>query len=287
MNAPDHTTTGGRNRQDDVSCLSDPRHCRGRTGQPSDCPNPPISDGVRARVLVCGLPVREASHPSQHRPLPRHRALRASVPSISASTSDRADQPYKEADQTERGNSALHGSGFADISQDQSLERKVPEIEMKERDVYRWAYRAPGDDRDWGRYHCCSQIGFFLNGQLRDTYWMYGEKYQGGAGRSFPPEFFPKLTLTFVANLDDLEPAKEYQAEYYDDADIANLNHANSSSGNFYIRKGAKRSAAKMIATARAKMEQAISDAKYAVRRSGEMKEIIAKIEAGDTSVYL
>lgn len=158
-------------------------------------------------------------------------------------------------------------------------------MDFKEGDVFRWSYKEPGDDRSYGRYHCCSRIAVVHNGRLRDTFWQIGTSFSDG--RSFSADDAGALNLEFVANMADLDKSSEHSAEYYDDADIVNLNHSNSSRDNFYLRKGAKRSAAKMLATARAKLEQAISDAKYAVRRSGEMKEIIAKIEAGDTSVYL
>lgn len=161
----------------------------------------------------------------------------------------------------------------------------MAEQTFNEGDIFRWSYKDPGDDRAYGRYHCCSCIAIVRNGRLRDTFWQVGTSFSGG--RSFALGDVAELNLVFVANMADLEKSSERNAEYYDDADIVNLNHANSSRDNFYLRKGAKRSAAKMLETARAKMEQAISDAKYAVRRSGEMKELIAKIEAGDTSVYL
>lgn len=57
-------------------------------------------------------------------------------------------------------------------------------ITLREGDVYRWYYRAPGDDRAYGRYHCCSNIGIVRGSKLWDTYWMIGTRPQSD-GRSF------------------------------------------------------------------------------------------------------
>jgi hypothetical protein len=153
---------------------------------------------------------------------------------------------------------------------------------LREGDVYRWRYRAPGDDRAYGRYHCCSCIAIVdKDGNLRDTFWA-----SGSDGRRFRPEDLPLLELTRLANLSELEKAGEHEADYYDDADIVDLNHSNSSRGNFYLRKGAKRSAAKMLESARHKLERAVSDEKMAAQRAALLRVTIAKIEAGSTDMY-
>lgn len=161
-------------------------------------------------------------------------------------------------------------------------------IAMKEGDIFRWCYREPSEDNGaWGRYHCCSRIAFFRNGRLRDTFWMVGDSF-GSDGRSFGSDDLPRLELTFVGNFSDLEKAPEYQADYYADADIVNLNHSNSTSGNFYLRKGAVRSAQKMLEVAQRKLEQSQSDERRAARKSEELHAAISRIEAGQISdVYL
>lgn len=152
---------------------------------------------------------------------------------------------------------------------------------LREGDVFRWHYREPGEAQQYGRYHCCSQIGIVKNGRLTDTFWF------GGDNRSFGPDSIAALNLTPLGNLADYEKAREYQAEYYDDADIMNLNHSNSTRDNFYLRKGAVRSAAKMLEVAKCKLERSETDERSAVRRQEELRATIARIEAGETDVLL
>lgn len=149
--------------------------------------------------------------------------------------------------------------------------------EIKEGDIFRWSYREPGDDRQYGRYHCCSRIAVVANGRLRDTFWSLGSD-----GRSFGLDDLPRLDLTYLGNFADLEKAGEWQADYYDDADIVNLNHSNSSNDNFYLRKGAKRSAKKMLEAARYKLERSESDERMAADGARRFRAAIAKIEAGE-----
>lgn len=159
-------------------------------------------------------------------------------------------------------------------------------ISLKEGDIYRWHYRAPGDNGTWGRYHCCSQIGIVRKGRLYDTYWMIGTSPSGDA-RTFGPERLHELDLTYLGNLADLDEAKPYQADYYDDADIVDIRHANSSYGNFYLRKGAKRSAQKMLESAKQKLEKARSDGRLAALREADALQAITLIEAGNTDILI
>lgn len=157
------------------------------------------------------------------------------------------------------------------------------EIILREGGIFRWRYREPGDDRSYGRYHCCSCIGIVdPSGRLRDTFWSHG-----GDGRSFGKDDLPKLDLTYLGNMSDLEKASEYQADYYDDEDIVNLNHSNSTRDNFYLRKGAKRSAKKMLQVAQRKLEKAKSDERMAALKAEQLSTAIHQIETGNIEVYL
>lgn len=149
--------------------------------------------------------------------------------------------------------------------------------ELREGDIYRWRYREPGDDRQYGRYHCCSNIAIVTHGRLRDTFWSHG-----GDGRSFGPDRVAELELTFLGNLANLEKAPEWQADYYDDADIVNLNHSNSTRDNFYLRKGAKRSPKKMRDAAISKLDQAQSAKRMAESKAARLLAAIAQIDAGE-----
>lgn len=154
---------------------------------------------------------------------------------------------------------------------------------LREGDIYRWSYREPGDNAQYGRYHCCSRIAIVnKGGMLRDTFWS-----SGGDGRWFGIDDLPKLELTYLGNIVDLERHPEWQAEYYDDADIVNLNHSNSTRDNFYIRKGAKRSPAKMLASARHRLERAESAKRLAEWDIERLTKTIASLEAGETVLII
>lgn len=157
---------------------------------------------------------------------------------------------------------------------------------LTEGDVYRWYYRDPKTNAGaWGDYHCCSRIAIVNRGRLRDTYWQIGESFSDG--RSFSIEDLPKLELERLANLSELLPAKEYESDYYDDADIVNLNHSNSTRGNFYLRRGARRSREKMLEVARANLNLSLQQERSAARLSEELRETIAKLEADQLVLYI
>jgi hypothetical protein len=161
---------------------------------------------------------------------------------------------------------------------------KTAVCKLQDGDVYRWRYKEPGpNDGAWGRYHCCSQIAIAKDGWLRDTYWHS----RGDTDRTFGPDDLSKLELTFLGNLSELERAEEWKADYYADADIVNLNHANSSRGNFYLRKGAQRSADKMLEVARYKLEREESVERSAQFAQERLRAAIAALQGGDTSVHL
>lgn len=157
-------------------------------------------------------------------------------------------------------------------------------ITLKEGDVYSWTYADRLDTGAWGTYHCCSRIAIVgANGRLRDTFWS-----SSNDGKSFGVDDLPNLHLTFLANMADLKKANEHEARYYDDADIVNLNHSNSSRDNFYLRNGAKRSQAKMLESAHRMLKEAESSARMAVQRANELRVAIVRIETGEiTDVYL
>lgn len=158
--------------------------------------------------------------------------------------------------------------------------------DFREGDVYRWTFRDPDtDNRQYGSYHCCSRIAVVHRGRLRDTYWQIGDSFS--EGRSFGVEDLPKLELTRLGNLSELLPAKEYEADYYDDADIVNLNHSNSTRGNFYLRKGARRSREKMLEVARYNLERSTANERSAARLSEELRETISKLEADQLVLYI
>lgn len=109
---------------------------------------------------------------------------------------------------------------------------------MKKGDIYRWSFKNPPEHMP---YHCCSQIAEFDGVILRDTYW-----HDHTSGRSWRPEETEALELTFVANREDLESYGVDAHDYYAPEDVVDLRHPNNGSRDqVYIRKGAKRCAAR------------------------------------------
>lgn len=156
---------------------------------------------------------------------------------------------------------------------------------LREGDIFRWSYREPGNDGSWGRYHCRSCIAIVHNCRLRDTFWQIGNSFSDG--KSFGVDDLGQIELTRLGNLADLDKVPEYQADYYDDADIVNLNHSNSTKGNFYLRKGAIRSKAKMLEISRYNLERCESAQRYAAARSEELRGIVSRIEAGEMDMHI
>lgn len=158
--------------------------------------------------------------------------------------------------------------------------------QLREGDIYHWRFRDPNTDtRAYGSYHCCSCIAIVHRGTLKDTFWQIGESFYDG--RSFAPEDLPKLELKHLGNLSELVKAKEYEADYYADSDIVNLNHSNHPTGNFYLRKGAKRSRDKMEAVAQQRFAEAEADFHTARRRMDEIGRVIDQIKDGATDMHI
>ena len=120
---------------------------------------------------------------------------------------------------------------------------------MKDGDIFRWSYNSEWlkkkNDGDNGgtTYWCNSRIGVFNDGFLVDTFWSYSNS----CDTSFAADMIAsRLDVEFIANEDDLIGANPSERAYYLDEDCVDLNHPNSTRGNFYIRKGAKKNIEKM-----------------------------------------
>lgn len=119
---------------------------------------------------------------------------------------------------------------------------------MKDGDIFRWSWNDKQLDKleyknsSGTLYWCSSRIVVYKDGLLRDTYWA-----SSSDGKTFTPEQAEDiLELRFIANESDLYPANPTDRAYYEDEDCVDLSHPNSSRGNFYLRKGAKKSLTKM-----------------------------------------
>lgn len=152
-------------------------------------------------------------------------------------------------------------------------------IEIKEGDIFRWRYRdeKPEELGPYRRYHCRSQIAVARDGLLVDTFWC---GFQDNANWPYAVAA-AKLELTYIGNFSDLDCHAEYMGQYFDDADCVNLNHSNSTKGNFYIRKGAKRSEAKMREVIAAEIEKEAAAIRVARSHIECLQDELAKIDGG------
>lgn len=120
---------------------------------------------------------------------------------------------------------------------------------FQEGDIYRWSWndemlkKLDHKNSAGTLYWCCSRIGVVKDGFLIDTYWSAGSQHNKVFTRE---ECEQKLVIQFVANFSDLVNVQASDRAYYLDSDCIDLNHPNSSRGNFYIQKDAIKSLDKM-----------------------------------------
>jgi hypothetical protein len=141
-------------------------------------------------------------------------------------------------------------------------------MEVKEHDVFRFSYNDEAAKKRFDPYHCFDGQLIALKHvdgiRLVDTYWS------DNTGGSFTiEEALSQGTLTFVCNLQDVEKANEDVGKYYDDTDWFNLSRQHGCYKEFAVRKGAKRSAAKMEESLKAQ----INDLDHDIQRKREQKE--------------
>jgi hypothetical protein len=119
---------------------------------------------------------------------------------------------------------------------------------MNNNDIFRWSYnegrlkKLNDGDNGGTTYWCCSRIAMVLNDRIVDTFWG-----SPGSAKSWSEDQAKEqLELEFIVNMDDLISTDPSERAYYLDSDCFNLNHSNSTRGNFYIRNGAIKNTDKM-----------------------------------------
>lgn len=156
---------------------------------------------------------------------------------------------------------------------------------MKDGDIFHWRYKYPNPDWSNVTYWAKSCIGVVVGGFLADTFWIHdltNPRVTQDTNRWSVEEAAEKLDLDFIANMADLEKVDEWKLAYYADVDVVNLNHSNSSKGNAYIRKGAKRSSDKMLESARYNVQKALARIDTLNHSITRLQELEAAIMAGD-----
>ncbi len=123
------------------------------------------------------------------------------------------------------------------------------------------------------------------SGELFDTYW--GFMSLSDSGHHFTPEeAAAKGTLTFICNLDEVQPIQECLYEQYDEADRFDLSYQHACYKKYFIRKGAKKSRAMQLRLLDERQQQAVCDKEHAQRVIERCIEDRARLEAG-VDVYL
>lgn len=116
-------------------------------------------------------------------------------------------------------------------------------MEYKNGDIFRWRYTSKhfkSMSDHTSPYWCKSCICYFENDVFVDTYWEHAQ--EGISAYSFKYGLHKNhIILEYIANMYDLKEGNEWSKLYYHPANVINISHVNSSRGNIYIRKDAKR----------------------------------------------
>lgn len=167
---------------------------------------------------------------------------------------------------------------------------------IKPRDVFKFRYseeyRKEAEKRWYSGYlsHCFegTLVAREYDGDIRlvDTFWGIG-----GDGKSFSEKEAREIgELTFYVNLDDIEKMEEHQKDYYDSVDVFTITKQHAcvpSCIAYFKKKGAKKSAAKMLEVINEKMREKRKDIQYDIDALERMSVQRAKIENGDTEAWL
>ena len=167
----------------------------------------------------------------------------------------------------------------------------MTDINWREGDIFYWSW----NDRKLNTeacklqlqagtlYWCCSMIGVVENDILVDTYWHEGSNHN----KCFPKEYVEdNIDVTFITNKEDIVKADPCERAYYLDEDCINLNHPNSSSGNFYIRKGAKKNLDKMKRVVQRDITRMRKEIEYELRQI-ERRELLLQGLTEEDMLYV
>lgn len=154
-------------------------------------------------------------------------------------------------------------------------------------DIVFWSYILP-DVGVVDRYWCKAQKAVYFEDcqQFHDLYWIHrhGEKYGriNSSGFIFlPVQIGQIIQAKYKGNLDEFDRQNvdyDYLSKRYEESDILYLNHPNDSRGNMYLRKGAKKSLARIKKALEMKIFDLEGQVKYSagelVRAKNEMKNL-------------
>jgi hypothetical protein len=160
--------------------------------------------------------------------------------------------------------------------------------EWRDGDVFFWRYK---NENEGFRYHCLARKAIVRSGKLLDIYWAYLDgrtvKFHDLGGCWSPEQADHHLILKFNGNLNEFDAIPDYNECMYDEADILDLRHINSSQKQVYLRKGARRNRVAMLAEVDsriAKAEAEIRNVNWKLEQLNKEKE---KIESGNLESVL
>ena len=158
---------------------------------------------------------------------------------------------------------------------------KCIKMNIRKGDIFFWRYTAETLEKmNHGNnggttYWCCSQKAIFDGDVLSDNFWG------SGSNKLFGVDELDDLELTFMGNLDDYDTTREpvdRLMKYYDEADILSMAHSNSTNGQVYLKKGAKKNPEIMLKSIDSSIEATKREIEYLERKDKSDKEIRVKI---------
>jgi hypothetical protein len=160
-------------------------------------------------------------------------------------------------------------------------------VKIKENDVFSFSFNEAELKKRFEPYWCMD--GRMIAKKMHDgsimfydTYWTHSPE------RYYTHEKLLELgEMKFVCNLNDVEEIKEYDLKYYDDNDIINLSYQHGCYGKFAIKKGTKKSTAKIIHSITSKMESLKSEIEFATSQIKRLTEELDKARNGQVDVYI
>ncbi len=144
---------------------------------------------------------------------------------------------------------------------------------MHEGDIYFWRYADEVGRVASYLYHCKSRKAVVVGGRLIDTFWS-----SSSDGTVLEPS---RVVLEFKGNKSDLRPIREWEVKYYDEGDVVDMRHSNSSRAEIYVKATARRSRPAMlahIANMKQEQESIIRGAQY---RLELLEKSVGDVEAG------
>ena len=162
-------------------------------------------------------------------------------------------------------------------------------MELKLNDVYKFRYNEIWQEKIFMSSHCFDGqlvVRQRRNGELylEDTYWSSHDS----SNRNFTLEkALEQGTLTLICNYDDVEKCERYKFDYYANEDVFNLSTQHMCYGEYYKRKGAERSPAKMEAVLNDKIMNCEDQIRYYNNDMIYLKEKLEKLQGGDINIYI